>query len=81
MIVLKEGDILAIPEGYITVEACLGNVGADTIAYTFLLQSNVPTWMQQARILNSQRLDILMFFGSLMSYVCCFTLLQYNFKM
>ena len=47
MIVVKEGDILIVPEGYLIIEACLGDVACDTITYNFLLESNVSSWKQE----------------------------------
>lgn len=44
MIVVKEGDILIVPEGYLFIEACLGDVACDTVTYNFLLKTNVSSW-------------------------------------
>lgn len=47
MIVVKEGDILIVPEGYLFIEACLGDVACDTVTYNFLLKTNVSSWKQE----------------------------------
>ena len=53
MIVVKEGDILIAPEGYLMIEACLGDVACDTITYNILLESNLSSWKQEGADLIS----------------------------
>lgn len=49
VMVLTEGDVIIVPEGYMVVEACLGDSSAIIMSYSFLLKACSKHWIEKVR--------------------------------
>ena len=46
-VTIHAGEVLVVPEGYMIMEACLGDHDADVISYPFLLKGKVNNYLEQ----------------------------------